>query len=91
MKFELLSEMVEANGKTVRENNLSKMHAIPLGTLVEVIPWDSECGFGGVRLFVTKQTRDCDGSPLYSLGVPGKDYAHGFSGDHLAPVVRGNE
>jgi hypothetical protein len=65
------SEIVEENGKTIRENNLERQHAIPLGTLVEV-KFDKWCGNGAckkvhARLFVVGYNRDCDGTPLYSL------------------------
>ena len=38
-------------------------HDIELGLIVELA--------NGERLFVCKNTRDCDGTPLYSLGVHG--------------------
>lgn len=62
MAFIEFSEIVEENGKTIRENNMEKTHQIPLGTLVEV----SE---SGIRLFVCSQGRDCDGTPLYGLSA----------------------
>ncbi len=53
------------HGKTIREENLEKQHAIPLKTLVEVnVPYIEE---HGLRAFVCEHTRDCDGTPLYSL------------------------
>ncbi len=55
----ILHNLVEDNGKTIRENNLERSHKYPKGTLIEVE--------GGARMFVYKQTRDCDGSPLYTL------------------------
>lgn len=55
-----LSEIVESNGKTVRENNLEKQHNIPVGSLVE-------CVYSGLRLYVAGYGRDCDGTPLYHL------------------------
>lgn len=57
--------MIEANGKTVRENNLAKTHVIPLGSLVEInLDYNEE---HGCRLFVVEHSRDCDGTPLYTL------------------------
>ena len=47
-------------GKTYRQENKEKKHQFPIDSLVE----DVETG---VRLFVVEHTRDCDGSPLYSL------------------------
>ena len=67
-----VADIVEKNGKTVRENNLSEKHKIPLGTLVEVDIGQSS--HKGVRLYVCAHNRDCDGSPLYTLGIPGEEY-----------------
>ncbi len=64
-------DVVESNGKTVRQNNLTIGHEIPMGALVEIT---TDCPIGqfsseykGVRLFVVGHKRDCDGTPLYSL------------------------
>ena len=67
-----ISSIVEENGKTVRENNMAIGHKIPIGTLVEV-KYDKWHGNGAcskvhARLWVIWHTRDCDGTPLYSLG-----------------------
>jgi hypothetical protein len=68
------SEIVEENGKTIRQNNLEKKHQYPLGTLVKVeatiysnigaakVDMKGEC-----ILYVVHHTRDCDGTPLYCL------------------------
>lgn len=85
-RFQVFSEMVEKNGKTVRENNMAVAHKIPVGALVEIIPWDSECGYKGVRLYVIKHTRDCDGTPLYSLGVRDQTWTHGLSEESLTVI-----
>lgn len=66
-----VSDIVESNGKTNKENNLSTQHTIPLRTLVE-ISYDSEYeddseNKSGLRLFVVNHSRDCDGTPLYNL------------------------
>jgi len=57
--------------KTIREVNLQQQHQIPLGTLVEFYSeeWygDGACERIVGRLWVVAHTRDCDGSPLYSL------------------------
>lgn len=65
------ADIVEENGKTVRENNLEKTHDISIGTLVEV-KFDKWHGNGAcekthARLWVVSHDRDCDGTPLYSL------------------------
>lgn len=65
MQAVLVPNIVEANGKTVRENNLALAHKIPLGTLVEVNINYSE--HHGIRMYVCHHGRDCDGTPLYSL------------------------
>jgi hypothetical protein len=67
-RFILISDMVEANGKTVRENNLEKGHTIPLGSLVECNSESGDYEWEGIRLYVVKHSRDCDGGPLYDLG-----------------------
>jgi hypothetical protein len=70
----LFSDIVEDNGKTIKENNLEKQHDLALGTLVEVKYSDHQTGANQgackkihARLFVVKQGRDCDGSILYWL------------------------
>jgi hypothetical protein len=65
MRVMSISDVVEANGKTVRQNNLEIKHKIPLDTLVEV-----NCDYHdshGVRGYIASHDRDCDGTPLYSL------------------------
>lgn len=83
--------------RTYREVNNAKEHALPLKQLVEIVPWDDESKelYGGVRLFVVKHTRDCDGTPLYTLGAK-SDFTgegpyqigciYGFSDDCLKAI-----
>ena len=52
-------------GKTFREENAEKQHAIPIGALVELDD--------GVRLFVVNHGRDCDQTPLYYLSHDPED------------------
>ena len=68
--IEMVHDIVESNGKTIKENNLKLEHSVELGKLIEIITWDEESkeNYGGIRLFVTNHTRDCDGTPLYTLG-----------------------
>jgi hypothetical protein len=66
-----VADIVEKNGKTIRDNNMDKIHDIPIGTLVEV-KYDTWFGEGAcekvhARLWVVRHTRDCDGTPLYAL------------------------
>lgn len=55
-----IADLDSGNGKSYREVNLAKNHNMKVGQLVEI----SETG---CRLFIVKLTRDCDGTPLYSL------------------------
>lgn len=50
----------DPEGRTWREINAAKTHAIAVGTLVELE--------SGVRLWVVHHSRDCDQTPLYCLG-----------------------
>jgi hypothetical protein len=54
-----IKDIVEENGLTTEQNNLNKKHNIKIGSLVELE--------NGVRLFIVKCSRDCDGTPLYYL------------------------
>ena len=72
---------------------MNEQHTIPIGTLVEVKPW--EYGkHNNMRLYVVEHDRDCDGTPLYSLGSMEKPsnnplfnkHFHGFSIDSLTVV-----
>lgn len=55
-----IADLDSGNGQSYREVNLSTKHDCKVGDLVEVLGT-------GVRLFVVKLNRDCDGTPLYSL------------------------
>jgi hypothetical protein len=66
-------DIVEANGRTWRQNRLALKHNTPLKTLVEV---EIEKVFandtslkGLVQMYVIWHGRDCDGSPLYWLST----------------------
>ena len=92
-EFFLIHQIVESNGRTIKENNLDRRHNIPLGTLVEV-KFDEWFGNGGswkvhARLWVVAHCRDCDGTPLYSVGRwPGlsREGYYGFTEDRLRIV-----
>jgi len=71
-----VGDLVEQNGKTIRENNLARTHKIPLGTIVEVEMelYSTSCEErievdlrGKCRLYVVGHLRDCDGTPLYAV------------------------
>lgn len=75
MSIQFVSEIIEENGLTVRQNNMNKTHNIPIGAIVEILPnsaidsdlFDDEDSAAGLRLFVVEHSRDCDGTPLYAL------------------------
>lgn len=71
--IQLIGDIVEGNGKTIRENNTSHRHNIPIGTLVEIQHGEFATDMEFCRLYVCQHTRDCDGTPLYSLGPYGKE------------------
>jgi hypothetical protein len=61
------------SGKTYREENNEKQHKYEVDDLVEVIGWEDDCEYSGMRLYVIGCTRDCDGTPLYVLGSKGME------------------
>lgn len=67
-----VADLVEANGKTIRENNRERQHTLPIGTLVEFVHEDGADeyeDYTGVRLYVIGHTRDCDEEPLVMLAA----------------------
>lgn len=82
-----LTDPNDPQGRTYRQVNAEKTHAIPLGALVELET--------GERLRVMMHTRDCDQTPLYSLGVSGDDedeigrmkWHHGYCDESLTVVT----
>ncbi len=60
-------------GKTWREENLEKQHKYKVDDLVEVVGWEEDCKYDGMRLYVIGCVRDCDGTPLYVLGSKGME------------------
>ena len=100
MRLIPIGDIVEGNGKTIRENNMCIKHNIPIGTLVE-LKWDKwhhggACEKIHARLWVVKHARDCDGSPLYNLSyfkslgpldfIPPGSVECGFSEEMLKPI-----
>lgn len=61
-----LKDPCDPLGRTYREVNSAKNHKFMVGQLVEIDH--------GVRLFIAKQSRDCDGTPLYCLTPRKGDY-----------------
>lgn len=76
----------DERGRTYRQINSEIQHAIPVGALVEIET--------GERLRVKLHTRDCDGTPLYSIGLTGyaddelerSKWHHGYC-EHSLTVV----
>jgi hypothetical protein len=80
----------DPEGRTYRQINAARMHNIPIGTLVEL---DT-----GERLRVMMHTRDCDRTPLYSLGIAGDEYQnspgqlrHGYDEECLKVIAYPSE
>lgn len=87
MEFINISDIINKDsGKTYREENESKKHNIPLGTMVEVIEDDSHESLG-IRLFVVYHYRDCDGTPLYGLSFK-KDWSMDMYGKSLVFITK---
>ena len=86
----------DGTGRSYREANNATQHAIPIGTLVEYQSCDTDYAsvYDGIRAFVVKHTRDCDGTPLYSLCLdsnPSENNlffkaSHGFNGENLTVI-----
>jgi len=58
-------------------------HKIANGELVEL--------HNGERLYITDLTNDCDGTPLYNLGIHGHDMVYrGFPEDCLTVIEFGD-
>ncbi|MBU8921801.1 MAG: hypothetical protein KOO63_08275 [Bacteroidales bacterium] len=80
-----LKDPSDVQRRTYREINNATEHSFSVGQLVELS--------NGVRMFVAKQTRDCDGTPLYSLTADDDEetaqinpysWVHGYSEDGMA-------
>lgn len=87
--MQYFGDIVEKNGKTIRENNTEIPHNIPIGTIVEfdINPdqplhgtidengkeWSTGIMCGKARAYIYDHTRDCDGTPLYTLSFKNPD------------------
>lgn len=86
-----IADLDSGSGKSYREINLAKKHNLQVGQLVEISK--TNC-----RLFIVKLTRDCDGTPLYTLchdkddvivnnaGFGNYGWVNGFTEDSLDPA-----
>jgi len=72
MKIVNIADLVNPEtGKTYREENNAMPHKFKIGDVVE---------FDNMMATVTKLSRDCDGTPLYSLCITG------INGDDLKAI-----
>ena len=55
----------DPEGRTYRQVNATKTHAIPIGSLVELR--------NGTRAWVVSHNRDCDQTPLYAVSLDRDD------------------
>ncbi|ARN69389.1 hypothetical protein FORC36_4872 (plasmid) [Vibrio vulnificus] len=72
-----IGDIVESNGKTVKENNFSLKHEYPIMSQVKVVSCDSwlsreseviqNAVNAGLPFYVVQHIRDCDGTPLYAV------------------------
>ena len=97
-EFVMVHDMIEENGKTIKENNLALQHLIPIGSLVDVKfdTWfgDGACWRVHARLWVISQDRDCDGTPLYTISrwkdkvfaIAVHDLHTGFAEENLTQI-----
>ncbi len=100
-QFIILADLVDPKdpaGRTYRQVNAAKTHAIPLGALVELRPDPDGPETDGVRLYVVFLGRDCDQTPLYWLsphsddtqeerpGQAGRKWVGGYAEESLSIV-----
>jgi hypothetical protein len=86
-----IGDIIEENGKSIKENNLEKKHNIPIGSLVE-IKWDEWHGNGAcwkvhARLWVVSHDRDCDRTPLYSISRWSPKFIQGLLDSGFPPPL----
>lgn len=78
-------------GLTVRQENERVNHKVPVGALVEILRYNSEKDSFeedlGLRLYVAKHTRDCDGTPLYTLSAQTQEEIDSMQGVGRDSVV----
>ncbi|ENK2262695.1 hypothetical protein AB3A98_002742 [Vibrio parahaemolyticus] len=74
-----IGDIVESNGKTIKENNFSLKHEFPIMSQVKVVSCESDSWLSceseviqnavkaGLPFYVVQHIRDCDGTPLYAV------------------------
>ena len=73
------ADIAGPNGKTAREENNARKHLFEVGELVE-------CKETEDLFIIEKQTRDCDGTPLYSMRYARRSDFCGINEDDLRSV-----
>ena len=82
-EFQKIADLVDPDdksGRTYRQINNSIEHKLNIGQKVKRIE-------DGIVLFVTSKMRDCDGTPLYSIGV-GVPLIYGMGENALIAVEK---
>jgi hypothetical protein len=88
----VVGDLKMKSGKTWREENLEKEHTIPIGSLVELGDPEYPDFRDGLRLHVIDHGRDCDGTPLYTLGIAGEPHSvGGYSEESLTIISQPTE
>lgn len=78
-----LKDPKDTQGRTYREVNKAKQHSFKVGQLVDIDE-------SGVRVLIKKLTRDCDETPLYSIGF-GNLMTGGYPEESLTLVEENNQ
>ena len=74
-----LADPSDKQGRSYRQINNEKTHNFKVGQLIEL-----ECG---ARLHVLKHSRDCDGTPLYVIGLKESNIVEGgYPEDYLKAI-----
>lgn len=86
-----LKDPDDPQGRSYRQVNAERTHAYPIGSLVE-LKSNEDYDYGGERLYVKYHGRDCDQTPLYSLGLKNHEnkyqWSHGFSEESMKLIFK---
>jgi hypothetical protein len=86
-----VSDLVEGNGLTIKQNNMARKHKIPLGSLVFVrhAEWHGDGSYEKLegRYWVVEHERDCDGTPLYAVCRFRRPNLNLFQNESIAKLV----
>jgi hypothetical protein len=74
-----LTDPSDTKGRSYRQINNATPHNFKVGQLVEL-----ECG---ARLYIIKHSRDCDGTPLYVVGLQESNIVEGgYPEDYIKAI-----